>query len=87
MLYISQIVTGDKKVSFILIRSVKPHFIGISIKESHCLQGSAHRWIKVEGPGRVPCREVKWKDYLPENYIDYVPNRDWHANICRFQKL
>ena len=55
MLYISQIVIGHTKVSFIFIVPIELYFIGADILKDQSLQGSTHKRIEIEGFHRVPC--------------------------------
>ena len=31
--------------------------------------------------------ELDGLDYLPDNFVEYTPNRNWLANICKWFKL
>ena len=62
MLYISQIVIGDKEVSFIFIGPIELYFIDADILKDQSLQGSTHKRIEIEGFYRVPCWGMKWID-------------------------
>ena len=80
--FISDIWFNDRKVGFNHSYSNALNIIGPIFKWSACLFCASSQGAPNKGFDRVSCYECDGDEYLPADYTERAPPRDWIANIC-----
>ena len=82
MMFISQIAVGDKRVGHFQLLLLILLISGAIFKSDRCKNSSASERSPFKRSSQVHDKELDGKEYLPDSYADYMPNRIWMANLC-----
>ena len=82
MMFISQIAIGEKKVS--ALHSIHYILLLQALKSKDVIVCTVPHVNGLRSEDFINFLINKWNanEYLPDNWVKYVPNRSWLANLC-----